>query len=136
MWELEEVFTDRFKALCKPHGNLPSGSVILVGSMSHLAKNGLNFYAPLLVETMTRMASMVGPGINIIPLLPVPVGGIGSETLIRDMMDLDSWIVSTGVGQAAGLPDSRNTFWRVVLEAGRGGRRVYTSSAPYPCLGD
>jgi hypothetical protein len=39
--------------------------------------------------------------------------------------------VSTGAGQAAGLPDSRDTFWRVVLEAGRGGgRRVYTSSAP------
>jgi hypothetical protein len=98
--------------------------------MSHLAKNGLNFYAPLLVETMTRMAGRVGPGVNVIPLLPVPVGGIGSETLIRDMMDLDSWIVSTGAGQATGLPDSRDTFWRVVLEAGRGGRRVYTSSAP------
>jgi hypothetical protein len=98
--------------------------------MSHLAKNGLNFYAPILVETMTRLAGRVGPGINVIPLLPVPVGGIGSETLIRDMMDLDSWIVSTGAGQAAGLPDSRDIFWRVVLEAGRGGRRVYTSSAP------
>jgi hypothetical protein len=79
---------------------------------------------------MTKLAGKVGPGINVIPLLPVPVGGIGSETLIRDMMDLDSWIVSTGARQAAGLPDSRDTFWRVVLEAGRGGRRVYTSSAP------
>jgi hypothetical protein len=106
---------DRFKAFCKPHDNLPSGSVILVGSMSHLAKNGLNFYAPILVETMTRLAGRLGPGINVIPLLPVPVGGIGSETLIRDKMDLDSWIVSTGAGQAAGLPDSRDTFWRVVL---------------------
>jgi hypothetical protein len=51
------------------------------------------------------------------------------------MMDLDSWIVSTGAGQAAGLPDSRDTFWRVVLEAGRGGRRVYTSSAPLSLTG-
>jgi hypothetical protein len=98
--------------------------------MSHLAKNGLNYYAPILVETMTRMAGKVGPGVNVIPLLPIPVGGIGSETLIRDMMDLDSWIVSTGSGQATGLPDSRDTFWWVILEAGRGGRRVYTSSAP------
>jgi hypothetical protein len=46
------------------------------------------------------------------------------------MMDLDSWIVSTGAGQATGLPDSTDTFWRVILEAGREGRRVYTSSAP------
>jgi hypothetical protein len=130
LWELEEVFTDRFKASCKPHGNLPSGSIILVGSMSHLAKNGLNFYAPILVETMTRMAGKVGPGVNVIPLLPIPVGGIGSETLVWDMMDLDCWIVSTGAGQATGLPDSRDTFWQVILEAGVGGRRVYTSSPP------
>jgi hypothetical protein len=133
LWELEEVFTDRFKAFCKPHGNLPSGSVILVGSMSHLAKNRLNFYAPILVETMTRMAGKVGLGVNVIPLLPIPVGGIGSETLIRDMMDLDSWIVSTGAGQAAGLPDSRDTFWRVVLEAGRGGEEgLYQLCPPVP----
>ncbi len=98
--------------------------------MSHLAKNGLNFYAPILVKTMTRMAGWVGPGINVIPLLPIPVGGIGSETLLRDMMDLDCWIVSTGAGQATGLPDSRDAFWRVVREEGMGGRRVYTSSAP------
>jgi len=128
--KLEEVFMDRFKAFCKPHGSLPSGSVILVGSMSHLAKNRLNFYAPILIETMTRLAGRVGPGINVIPLLTVQVRGIDSETIIRDMIDLDSWIVSTGAGQAAGLPDARDIFWRVVLEAGRGGRRVYTSSAP------
>jgi hypothetical protein len=58
------------------------------------------------------------------------VGGIGSETLLRDMMDLDCWIVSTGAGQATGLPDSRDAFWRVIREEGMGGRRVYTSSAP------
>jgi hypothetical protein len=58
--------------------------------MSHLAKNGLNYNAPILVETMTRMAGKVGPGVNVILLLPVPVGGIGSETLVHDMMDLDT----------------------------------------------
>jgi hypothetical protein len=68
--------------------------------------------------------------VNVIPLLLIRVGGIGSETLLRDMMDLDCWIVSTGAGQATGLPDSRDTFWRVVREEGMGGRRVYTSSAP------
>ncbi len=136
LWELEEVFYDRFKSFCKPHGSLPSGSLVLVGSMSHLAKNGLNFYAPILVETMTRMAGKVGPGVNVIPFVPVPIGGIGSgggigsETLARDMMDLDSWIESTGAGQATGLPDTRDALWRVVLANGVGGRRVYTASAP------
>jgi hypothetical protein len=59
LYELAEVFSDRFKAFSKPHSNLPLGSVILLGSMSHLAKNGLNYYAPKLVETMTRLAGRV-----------------------------------------------------------------------------
>jgi hypothetical protein len=125
-----KVFTDRFKAFCKPHGNLPSGSIILVGSMSHLAKNGLNFYTPILVETMTRMAGRVGPGVNVIPLLPIPVGGIGSETLVWDMMDLNCWIVSTGAGQATGLPDSRDTGG---LSARRGWGGGWSKPAPPPC---
>jgi hypothetical protein len=140
--ELEEVFSDRFISFCKPHGSLPSGSVILVGSMSHLAKNGLNFYAPILVETMTRMAGKVGPGVSVIPFVLVLIGGIGTETLTQDMMDLDSWIVSTDAGQATGLPDTRDAPWQVILANGGGGRgrRVYTSSAPQqlsrlkPCL--
>ncbi len=41
--ELEEDFIDRFKSFCKPQGNLSSGSFILVGSMSHLARNGFFF---------------------------------------------------------------------------------------------
>jgi len=132
LWELEEVFYDRFKCFCKPHGSLPSGSLVLVGSMSHLAKNGLNFYAPILVETMTRMAGKVGPGVNVIPFVPVPIGGIGSETLARDMMDLDSWIVSTGAGQATGLPDTRDAFWRMVLAGGGGEENLYELRPPLP----
>ncbi len=36
-------------------------------------------------------------------------------------MDLDSWIVSTGAGQATGPPDTRDTLWWVVLAGGGGG---------------
>jgi hypothetical protein len=81
---------------------------------------------------MTRMAGKVGPGVNVIPYVPIPVGGIGSETLVWDMMNLDSWLVSTGAGQSTGMPDTRDAFWRAILDPGRGGgRRVYTSSAPF-----
>jgi hypothetical protein len=73
--ELEDLLFDRFKAFCKPYGQLPAGSVIMLGSLSHLAKNGLNYYAPILVETMTRIAGRAGQGVSVIPYLPVPVGG-------------------------------------------------------------
>jgi hypothetical protein len=46
------------------------------------------------------------------------------------MMNLESWIVSTGGGQATDLPDTRAAFWRVILANVGGGRRVYTRLAP------
>jgi hypothetical protein len=50
-----------------------------------------------------------------------------------DMMDLDSWIVSTGAGQATGLPDTRDAFWRVVLAGGGGGEEsVHQLRPPLP----
>jgi hypothetical protein len=72
----------------------------------------------------------MGPGISILPYIPVPIGGVGSDTLVRDMIDLDCWILSTEAGHNSCLPDSREMFWRLVLDLARGGRRVYTSSAP------
>ncbi len=73
--ELEGVFYDRFKNYSKPHGVLPPGSVILVGSMAHLSRSGLNSYAPMLVETLTRIAGKIVPGITVMPYVPVPIGG-------------------------------------------------------------
>jgi hypothetical protein len=128
--ELEDVLYDRFKNFSKPHGVLPPGSVILVGSLAHLSRAGLNSYAPMMVETLTKRAGKMGPGINVLPYIPVPIGGVGSDTLVRDMIDLDCWIVSSGAGHNSCLPDSREAIWRIVLAPEQGGRRVYTLSAP------
>ncbi len=46
------------------------------------------------------------------------------ETLIRYMMDLDSWIVSIGDGQATGLSDS--------LRLGEGGGEYTPAPPPSP----
>ncbi len=122
---------ERFKNYSKPHGVLPPGSVILVGSMAHLSRSGLNSYVPMLVETLTRIAGKMGPGISVVPYIPVPIGGVGSETLVRDMIDLDCWILSTGAGHNSCLPDSREMFWRLVLDPARGGEEgVYIHCSP------
>jgi hypothetical protein len=63
----------------------------------------------------------MGPGISVVPYIPVPIGGVGSETLVRDMIDLDCWILSTGAGHNSYLSDSREMFWRLVLDPARGG---------------
>jgi hypothetical protein len=61
-------------------------SIILVGSLAHPSRAGLNSYTPMLVETLTRIAVKMGPGINVLPYIPVPIGRVGSDTLVRDMI--------------------------------------------------
>jgi hypothetical protein len=86
----------------------------------------------MLVDTLTRIAGKMGPGISVMSYIPVPIGVVGSETLVRDMIDLNCWIVSSGAGHNSCLPDSREMFWRLVqdLAGGGGGGSVKKTSAP------
>ena len=43
--ELETVLLDRLKAYTRPHGTLPAGSIVVLGSLSHLCAKGLGDYA-------------------------------------------------------------------------------------------
>jgi hypothetical protein len=49
----------------KPHGVLPPDSVILVGSLAHLSRAGLNSYANMLVDTLKVLSSHSNWGVRI-----------------------------------------------------------------------
>jgi hypothetical protein len=112
--ELESVFFDRFRAFLKPHGCLPPGSVILIGSISHLRACGLQDYADALVKSFVSVAARVGAGVDVVPLVPVPLHGLETGSLVRSLMDLDSWILSVQGGGRTVLPKTRETFWAAV----------------------
>jgi hypothetical protein len=83
------------------------------------------------MERLQKIAGKMGPGISVLPYVPVPIGGVGSDTLVRDMLDLDCWIISSGAGHNNCLPDSREAFWRIVLAPERGRESsVYVVSPP------
>ena len=125
--ELDAVFSDRFRAFLKPHGNLTPGSVLLVGSLSHLRACGIQDYADSLVRTFVSLSSKVGPGVEVVPLVFVPMHGLESGSLIRDLMDLDAWLMSVHGGGRTVLPKSRETFWVTVTD-GAGSTRAPTES--------
>ena len=108
--EIESVFSDRFKRFCRPHGKLPPGSVVLLGSLSHLAAKGLAVYAKALVGSMLSLRNMVGDGVNVMPFVPIPLGGVGREDVVWSMVDLDAWITSTSQGQSYALGGTREVF--------------------------
>jgi hypothetical protein len=110
--EIEGAFADRLRAHLRPHGSIPAGSVILVGSLSHLRARGLVDYADSLVKTMGVLVGKVGPGIEVAPLVNIPMHHVDSPSLVRAMMDLDGWILEDSSGSA--LPKTRKKFWDVV----------------------
>jgi hypothetical protein len=73
--EIESTFIDYVFGGGMTEGGLPVGSVVIVGSVSHLGTRGLGSYAEDLVKTISSVGARVGGGSEMIPLVPVPLGG-------------------------------------------------------------
>jgi hypothetical protein len=66
-----------------------------VGSLSHLNAFGLESYTNDLVKTITSVASAVGDGVNVVPCVPVLLGGIDSSFFFHLPLG-DAHYVSSG----------------------------------------
>jgi hypothetical protein len=108
---LKEFFGNR-------SGYLPEGSLVLFGSISHISLRGIENYAEEVVKTFKIFSNMLTRGCSVSHMVFVPVGGIDSTGLVRDLYDLDCWLRSGAVSNYLSLPSSRATFWKVV----RGGK--------------
>jgi hypothetical protein len=82
LFELEKTFAEILPGIIKPLGRLPVGSVIMVGSLSHLGSHGLESYAGDLVRVMASMVAVLGGGVAVVQYVPIPLGGIGSATTV------------------------------------------------------
>ena len=92
--DLELLFRDVFLKDVSPAGSLPHGSVVMVGSVTHLSLSGLSCYAEELVRTIRSISVSAGSGTTVIPAIPMLLGGVTCPVLIRQLLDLDSWILS------------------------------------------
>jgi hypothetical protein len=106
---LKEFFGNR-------RGYLPEGSVLLFGSLSHLALRGLETYAEEVVKSFKTFSGMLGGGVTVAHMVHFPLGGIESEGLIRDMYDLDAWLRSGVAGTMLSMPISREQFWKIMVD--------------------
>jgi hypothetical protein len=97
-------------------GYLPEGSVLLFGWLSHLAMRGLESSAEETVRAFKVFFNMLKSGCSVAHVVHVPLGGVQSDGLIRDLYDLDSWLRSGIISTAASLPASRECFWRLAVE--------------------
>jgi hypothetical protein len=105
--EIENSFKDIFAEFVRPNGMLPTGSVILLGSVSHMGAKGLDAYAGDLVSCMSSLGALVSAGTEIIPSVPVPISGIRGGGLIKDILDFDTWLHGSALGQGVRLEGAR-----------------------------
>ena len=95
-------------------GVLPAGSVILIGSASHVSLLGLATYAEDYVRVNNNIIAACGNGVTVCPLVMVPLSSIKNTRTIEQLADLDSWIMSANLPRNIGLHDSRNALWEVL----------------------
>ena len=86
--DLEGVFREVFRGHIGAAGHLPRGSLIMVGSFSHLATSGLAAYTEELTRVIRSISSAGGGGgCSVIPAILLPLGGgggaAGSRAAVR-----------------------------------------------------
>jgi hypothetical protein len=91
-------------------GYLPEGSALFFGSLSHLALRGIETYAEEVVKMYKVFLNMLTGGCSVAHVVHVPLGGVKSESLVRDMYDMDAWLRSGIVGSMLALPTTRSRF--------------------------
>ena len=92
--DLESIFRDVFRNFCRPEGFLPAGSVIMIGSASHVSLLGLPSYADDYVRVNNSIIVSCGPGVTVCPRVMIPLSGVKSTRTIEQLADLDSWIMA------------------------------------------
>ena len=112
--DLDLLFRDVFRKHVSPAGNLPHGSVVMVGSVTHLSLSGLSCYAEELVRTIRSISVSAGNGTTVIPVIPMLLGGVTCPVLIRQLLDLDSWLLSSQLPSSLSLPSTRSLAWEKI----------------------
>jgi hypothetical protein len=72
--------------------SIPEGSVIFIGSVTHLMKEGRVGYSKGLVTEYIRLSKVFKNTVHIVPFLPPLMGGTNNPELVGSIMDILSWI--------------------------------------------
>ena len=94
--ELADSFTELTKG-----GLLPEGSMLLLSSVSHLARVGTESYCLELVSVINRLRKVIGHSSFVSPGPFVMGGGTNDKALIKSLVELYSWL--SNLSEVAGI---------------------------------
>jgi hypothetical protein len=104
------------------HGiSLPVGSVILVGSISDLNRQGIGGYTDELARTVRVLKDKLGGRVKVVALPPVLLGGINSFRLLRLVVEVEHWAERLEGGDGVLLKKTRGEVVNKIGEHRVGG---------------
>jgi len=108
--------------------NLPDGSVVLLGSVSHLHRVGVGSYSKEWTQVVSRLGRR-WPNIRVCPLAPL-IRESCSGGVARELVELASWLSKVYSGSINGLRDLWNLCITRTIERSAG-QTVLTSVESY-----
>jgi hypothetical protein len=103
------------------HGvSLPQGSVILVGSTSDLAQQGIVGYTDELARTLRILKEKLGGRVEVVALPPVPLGGINSFSTLRGVVEVEHWAERLEGGAGVLLLKTRSAVVQLIAKHAKG----------------
>jgi hypothetical protein len=98
--------------------------VILVGSVSDLARQGVSGYTEELARTVRVLREKQGPLVQVGVLPPILLGGVNSFNLLRGIVEVENWAESLEGGDGALLQKTRAEVVKRMWENGVGRRKT------------
>jgi hypothetical protein len=103
------------------HGiSLPQGSVILVGSTTDLAQQGIVGYTDELARTLRILKEKLGGRVEVVALPPVPLGGINSFATLRAVVEVEHWAERLEGGAGVLLLKTRSEVVQLIAKHAKG----------------
>jgi hypothetical protein len=106
--------------LLKDVGNrrIPPGSIILIGSITHLADVGLSAYIEDMIEAERRIKASFSRDVKVGPLPPTTLTGLAVPSVIRELFEYMTWALDYFPDVA--LEDSMQLAATIFRENGEG----------------
>jgi hypothetical protein len=90
--------------------DMPVGSVVVLSSLSYLARVGTAAYAEELVRAIARIRDAYAGSVRIVHGFPVLIGGLDDESVIRSILEIELWLADSDKRRMHSLPSTSAHF--------------------------
>jgi hypothetical protein len=98
---------------------MPVGSVVVLSSLSYLARVGTAAYAEELVRSLARIRDAYASSVRNVHGFPVLIGGLDDESVIRSILEIELWLADSDKRRMYSLPNTSAHYISEWLRPGK-----------------